>query len=222
VTLFSANYLEDESYVPDEFQRTAYLTRSILDLKSFQRPRKLALIKDICDRLCAVSDAEYLIYSNSNIAVMPHFYLAIARIIEQGYDAFVINRRTISKTFKRLRDIPFMYSEIGKPHSGHDCFIFRRDAYANYDFGSACIGVPKIGKIIFLNLIFNAQKFHEFSDIHLTFHLGNDRYWKSPELIDYFEHNEAELIRIFKQYAEQHPLPDHPHIKKLGDRYLHP
>jgi len=71
-----------------------------------------------------------------------------------------------------------------------------------------------------LNLIMHAEKFYEFQDWHLTFHLGNDRVWKAPELQDYFDHNEAELIRILRHYAAQETLPAHPQMQKLIDRYL--
>jgi hypothetical protein len=219
VTLFSAQYPEDHAQVPTWFQKTPDLDRSILDIKRFYKSRKLPLIKDICDRLFAATQADYLIYTNVDIALMPHFYITVARIIKQGYDAFVINRRTISQTYETIEDIPLMYSEIGKSQGGHDCFIFRRDVYPNYDLGTACIGVEKVGKVMLLNLIFHAKRFIEYNDLHLTFHLGNDRTWKSPDLTDYFEHNEAELSRIFNSYAATHSLPNHPQIQKLIDRY---
>jgi hypothetical protein len=222
VALFSAQYFEDRSQVPPDFQTTPDLTRSILDLGNFYQPRKLPLIQDILDRLDRATHADYLIYTNVDIALMPHFYVAVAEIIAQGYDAFVINRRTISKTYQKVQEISLMYSEIGVPQGGHDCFIFSKSAYSQYELGSACIGVEKIGKVLLLNLIFHATKFYEFRDLHLTFHLGNDRTWKSPELSDYLVHNEAELIRIFKHYATIKPLPQHPQIQKMIDRYSPP
>jgi len=222
VALFSAQYFEDRSQVPPDFQITPDLTRSTLNIGNFYQPRKLPLIQDILDRLDRATHADYLIYTNVDIALMPHFYIAVAELITQGYDAFVINRRTISKTYQKVQEIPLMYSEIGTPQGGHDCFIFRQSAYSQYDLGLACIGVEKIGKILLLNLIFHATKFYEFRDLHLTFHLGNDRAWKSPELSDYLAHNEAELIRIFKHYAAIKPLPQHPQIQKMIDRYLTP
>ncbi len=68
----------------------------MLDCGRFAVPRKLPLIKDILGRLYDASDAEYFIYTNVNIGLMPNFYVAVNAIIESGYDAFVINRRTIS------------------------------------------------------------------------------------------------------------------------------
>jgi hypothetical protein len=220
VSLVAVAYPEDQDFIPDLFLKTPALDRSVLDIRSFQKRRKLPLIKDICDRLYeAVPDADYLIYTNVDIALMPHFYLTVARLIEQGWNGIVINRRNISKTHTQIADLPLMYSEIGKAQGGHDCFIFRRSVYPKYDLGTACIGAAKVGKVMLLNLIYHATRFVEHNDFHLTFHLGNDRVWKSPDLDDYFEHNETELIRIFHQYETVGNLPDHLQIQKLIDRY---
>ncbi|MCR4288341.1 MAG: hypothetical protein NUW09_10065, partial [Deltaproteobacteria bacterium] len=132
VELYTAQYPEDRSFVPDGFQPTRDLDRSVMDLGSFREKRKLPLIKDILDRLYEAVDAEYMIYTNVDIALMPHFYLAVDKFIDEGHDAFVINRRTISGRRKLVKDIPLMYAELGKPHPGHDCFVFRRDAYGKF------------------------------------------------------------------------------------------
>ncbi|NJL21246.1 MAG: hypothetical protein HC895_11150 [Leptolyngbyaceae cyanobacterium SM1_3_5] len=169
VSLFSAQYLEDRSIVPDDFQQTPNLDRSVQDLGLFQKPRKLPLIVDILDRLYAATEADYLIYTNVDIALMPSFYLAVQGAIEQGYDALAINRRTISKTYSSLSEIPLMFAEVGTPQGGHDCFVFRRDVYPKYRLGNTCIGAAKIGKVMLLNLMIHGQKFFEFRDWHTTF-----------------------------------------------------
>ncbi|NEN93578.1 MAG: hypothetical protein F6K48_33760, partial [Okeania sp. SIO3H1] len=47
VTLYSAQYPEDESIIPDGFVKTPNLETSVLDVGKFLVPRKLPLIKDI-------------------------------------------------------------------------------------------------------------------------------------------------------------------------------
>lgn len=222
VTLYSAQYASDHEIIPDDFQKTPDLQDSVLNFGRFQRDRKLPLLRDILDRLYAATDADYLIYTNVDIGLMPNFYLAVQKLIEQGYDAFVVNRRTISKTYQSPAELPLIYAQVGKPHGGHDCFIFKRDVYPYYELGTACIGAGRIGKVLLLNLICNAQKFIEIQDLHLTFHLGDDRVWKSPEFSDYFDHNDRELVAILKHYLEQESLPDHPIIQTLRDRYFAP
>ncbi len=116
VTLYYAKFFDESISMPEEFRATRDLERSILDIATFEHKRKLPLLKDILDRLYEVaSEAEYLIYTNVDIALMPQFYLVINELIEKGYDAFIINKRIISKTYQSVLDIPLMYSEIGKP-----------------------------------------------------------------------------------------------------------
>src|SRR4030065_1772620 len=77
VILVSAQYPEDIPLVAKEFLLTPNLDRSVLDISTFSKKRKLPLIRDIMNRVYETSDAEYLIYSNVDIALMPHFYLAV-------------------------------------------------------------------------------------------------------------------------------------------------
>ncbi|HOP46456.1 MAG TPA: hypothetical protein PK874_02230 [Desulfobacteraceae bacterium] len=173
------------------------------------------MIKDILDRLYEATDADYMIYTNVDIALMPFFYIVVNRIIESGYDAFVINRRTISKTFERPEDIPLMYSQVGEKHRGYDCFVFKRSAYPEYQLGNTCIGTGRIGAVLAVNLIYNAKQFKEFTDLHVTFHIGNDKVWKSRKLNEYLLYNENELKKVLQYYdVLQNPL-DYEFIKKM-------
>ncbi len=212
VALYSAQFLEDSSIVPKGFVKTRNLEYSVLDLKEFKIKRKLPLIKDILDRFYEKTDADYLIYTNVDIAVMPHFYVAIKNIINQGFDAFIINRRTISETYKSVEQIPLMYADLGTKHPGCDCFVFKRSAYKNYKFGSACIGANLIGKILATNLICNADNFIFLKDLHLTFHIGDDRSWRNTTLHDYTLHNLQEMNKIVAYYSKEKKLKKHPII----------
>jgi hypothetical protein len=196
VRLFSAQYPEDHSIVPSDFQRTPDLEKSVLDYGSFRKERKLPLIKHILDRLYDSTDAEYLAYTNVDIGLLPYFYLAVGHFIDAGYDAFVINRRTISDRFRDLKEVPLMYAEIGAAHRGWDCFVFPRDAYPDYELGSVCVGAPRVGLALIANLVAHARSFREFKDEHLTFHLGNDRPWGRSPYSDYADHNARESLRV--------------------------
>jgi hypothetical protein len=219
VDLRSAQYYEDRPLVPSGFQKTPDLDRSVLDFGTFQVKRKLPLLKDILDRLYGATEAEYLIYTNVDIALMPHFYIAVDRLITLGYDAFIISRRVIPKTYTHPHDIPLMAAQVGEPHVGHDCFVFKRSVYSDYFLGNVCIGAARVDEVLALNLIYHAQKFERFSDLHLTFHIGNDRVWKSASQADYFVYNESELDRVLKHYdVLQNPL-DHPVVDRLLELY---
>lgn len=205
VTLLSAQYEEDRKVVPDFLRTTPDLTHSVLDFGEFKRKRKFPILKDILDRMYdAAPDAEYLVYTNVDIALMPGFYLALDALIGEGFDAFVINRRTITDRYKRVEEIPLMYSESGESHPGHDCFVFRRDAYPGFRLCNVCIGINWVGRALIYNLVCHAQNFKEFKRKHLTFHLGNDKTWKKDEYTDYVAHNKRELLKILAELERQY------------------
>lgn len=200
VRLFATHYSEDRSAAPDGFEICPDLTRSILDVGRFERPRKLPLLADILKRLHdAAPDAEYLIYTNADIALKPDFYIAVEGLINDGYDSFVINRRTISASHSSVEDIPLMIAEAGKPHPGHDCFVFPRETLGRYFFGDVCLGVSGVGRAFILNLACYAKRFAEFKDLHLTFHIGSDKPWKSEGFADYAQFSRQQVDRVIEE-----------------------
>jgi len=204
VIQLTAQHKEDRHLIPQEFVITRDLGRSVLDLKYFKIPRKLPLIKDILDRLYNQSNAKFLIYSNVDIALQPYFYQTVSEIIKQGYDAFVINRRSIPGHYSTSTEISLMYAEIGKKHPGFDCFVFHRNLYKKLDLGQICIGTTKIGVTLISNFICKAKKFKLFEDLHLTFHIGEVREWQDERYNDYTEHNEKEALQILLNLKKKH------------------
>ncbi len=216
VAQYTAQYPEDHPIIPDSFIRTPDLDRSILDFGSFQVPRKLPLIGDILGRLYNASDAEYFIYTNVDIALMPNFYVAVNEIIDAGYDAFIINRRTLPPHYRSVSELPIMYTDIGQSHPGYDCFIFRRECVPRFLLGNVCIGAPKIGVVLAANLICFAKRFKEHANVHLTFHIGNDLSWQNPVLNDYFIHNKNETEKILNSLASMFDLNNLPAVGMRG------
>jgi len=208
IQLFSAHFPEDNLMSPKHFTQTPLLNRSVLDKGNFTHKRKLPLIKDILDRLYELSKADFFIYTNVDIALQPFFYTCIAQLIYKGFDSFVINRRTISKTNTNLDSIPLMQAENGTSHPGYDCFVFKRDFYPHFTLGNSCIGADAIGKIMLTNLILHSKKFSIFKELHLTFHLGDDRSWKNPLFNEYDKHNKKELVTILETHKNTTKISD--------------
>ena len=196
VMLYAANYIEDQIMVPDDFISLEPLENSILDFGTFKSKRKLPLISDILHRLYERSEAEYFIYTNVDIALKPDFYSTVNEIIQKGYDAFLINRRTIPNKYRQIEELPFMYKEFGESHPGYDCFVFRRDASPNFRLKNICIGINYVGLALLKNLACHGNKFKIFEDLHLTFHIGNEKSWKLDEYADYRNHNEQEYYKV--------------------------
>lgn len=216
VELFSAQYAEDRKIVSADFTMTPDLERSVMDFGKFKLKRKLPLLKDILDCLSAATDAEYLIYTNVDIALQPHFYLTVNSIIEQGIDSFIINRRTITETYQELEQIPLMYAQVGKKHPGRDCFIFKKQFYKHYKLGNVCIGAGRVGAVLALNLMYNSLFFEEFRDLHLTFHIGEQRVWREDKFQDYNSHNRCEWDAILKYFQMRSPHTRSELIDKMA------
>ncbi|MEQ9287548.1 MAG: hypothetical protein RIG77_11595 [Cyclobacteriaceae bacterium] len=182
IELLSAQFEEDQAIIPDFIDTTPDLTRSILEHGHVNTKKKLPFIKDILDRAYNNSrEGDYIIYSNVDIALQPFFYEFVFKKIGVGLDAFVVNRRTISKSYSGVDNMNEMYSEIGKEHPGFDCFIFSREIYKEFVLGEAVLGANWIGRVLILNLIAFSQNFKLFNDRILTFHIGDDMAWKTPE-----------------------------------------
>lgn len=196
--------LRDEPPVPlpGEFITLPGLQRSIIDIKKLKQKRNLPLIKDILDALYKASDAEYMIYTNVDIALQPYFYQAVSRLIQKGNDAFIINRRTIPGKYKTIPEIPPMLAEIGEKHQGWDCFVFHRSLYPRFRLGNACIGTGWIGRVMITNMACFARQFRIFEDLHLTFHIGNDKIWQNPQWDDYLAHNKNECRQILVDFDQ--------------------
>ena len=221
VALFTAQYAEDRSMVPDGFTATPDLTRSVLDVGQFKGRRRLPLLVDILDRLYDATEAPWLIFTNIDIAVMPHYYLTVSRLIQSGQDAFVINRRTVSDEYQAVEQIPLMYALIGVPHEGHDCFVFGRDVYRQFRLGLVSVGAPWVGRVLLWNLLRYSQRFEEFKAHHLTFHLGVTD-WASAVHSEYAAHNQRELQKVFARLREEGvPLekgaPLFPYVAEIWD-----
>lgn len=192
VELYTTQFEEDRSIIPETFTQLTNLDRSVLDLRTFQKSKKLPLVRDILDRLFEASDADYFIYTNVDIALKPHFYSTVASLLEE-HDALVINRRTISNEYTEVKEIPLMWSELGKAHGGFDCFVFKREAYPKYRFSNTCIGAKGVGVVLYANLIAHAKSFKLLKESDLTFHIGNDMVWKSDILNDFERYNTQQV-----------------------------
>jgi hypothetical protein len=97
-----------------------------------------------------------------------------------------------------------MYTEIGISHNGYDCFVFKREMYPKFILGNICIGTAWIGRALLANMVVLGNKFKEFRDRHITFHIGDTLSWRNEEYRDYFLHNRGEYQKIFAHLESSH------------------
>ena len=174
VELYTVSFGEDHEVIPGYFNKLPDLKRSVLDIGQFSKPRKYPILIDVLKALYNASDAEYLIYSNVDISLMHHFYVAVAEILKEGYDAVLVNRRGLSVKYKSVEELPLMYSDPGKPHPGFDCFIFKRELLNKIILENICLGVSFSEVALLHNFIAFAEKLKLVDDLHLTFHIGTE------------------------------------------------
>ncbi len=214
---FATFYRKDLSAVPADFTKTEPLERSVCDLRQFRISRPLPLLRDVLDRLYQSSQAEYFIYTNVDIALMPDFYLRVADSISQGYDAFTINRRSIASHYHSVDQIPQMQADEGAPHPGYDCFVFRRDAYPSYLLGDVCLGSGHVDLPLVCSMIAYAKKFIDVTDAHLTYHIGDALNWWRWEYRDYLLYNDREAAKAVRELARSTGFQQklRPHIRLM-------
>lgn len=211
-------YPEDESMVPFDFTKTKCLTRSTID-GNFNIKRKLPYFEEMLQRLYATSDADYFIQTNADIGLMPHFYLLVKSLIDEGNDSFVITKRILPEQIKD-NPLPLIYSYLGNPHAGHDCFVFRRDIYPKMEIGEIIMGTPWSETTLITNMIAYSDNFTEYKNAHATFHLGDRRIWIGKDYNDYRILNTNEFARVLKKLSRKnkkilkHPTIIHQ-LKKL-------
>jgi hypothetical protein len=174
INLCATHFDEDNSIVPVGFLSLSNLTRSVLDVNPKLSGKKLPLIADIFDKFNEVPDADYYIYTNADIALMPYFYNVVHQYVLQGYDAIVINRRRISKKYADEDNLEMMYADIGKSHPGFDCFVIKKELISCLILDHICVGIPFVEVALVHNLFSFAKKPLFLPDAHLTFHIGFD------------------------------------------------
>ncbi len=220
IELYASKYSDEETIIPSDydFQYTRDLDRHIALVKKFRTKRKLAILKDILERLYEATDADYLIYTNVDIALVPHFYISIQYLIDQGYDAFAISRRTVPDT---ITDINLLYTVAGTFHKGADCFVFKRELYPLMPLNNICIGTKWIDDALLTILTCHAQNFAWFRDMHLTFHLGDNQIWLKEQ--EYQNHNRDEFANILDVLkADGIYKDDSPLFNDRHDQIYHP
>jgi len=217
VRLLTTQYPEDHEIIPDFFEKTPDLERSVLDLDSFSPERKLPLIHDVIDRLRThAGDADYLIYTNSDIGLMPNFYLAIKELARK-HDAMIINRRTIPRSYDSVDQLQLIYAEAGELHPGFDCAIFTPQLAQKMELEGLCVGIARFYRGICMILAGHAERLTIFRDLHLTFHIGNDMAWTQQTWRPYARHNMREYRKTIERLEQSiGPIKKHPAARGMA------
>ena len=215
VELFAIKNKFDNIKLPPEFKFTNDLERCCYDITdSLPQKKSFPLIGDILSSLFNASDAEYFVYTNIDIGLLPHFYDFINREIKKGFDALCINRREMPKYINEkkidINNFKILFSKKGKYHSGADCFVFRRESFMKMNLGNVFIGAPPIGAVLLNEVKKTSNNFRwinrEYKNFEqlLTFHIGSDKNWEQKNN-PYWAENIKQAKRIgyrFNNYLQ--------------------
>jgi hypothetical protein len=194
--LLALVFPEDEEIVPAQFKTRQLPNLSIRNIVDDNGMAKLPLLKDILLTAYHSTDAEYIIYTNVDIAVQPNFYEFVYEKIDAGLDGFIINRRRIPAGNFTPNDLEKLYQIEGKPHPGFDCFVFKRELIPLMELGNICIGIPFVEATLAHNLFALCRHFKLFDKEFLTFHLGMEIFKKRNKVL--YWHNRHEFFKKIK------------------------
>lgn len=231
VQIYSTQYPEDHKSIPNFVKKLPDLKRSVLDVNPKLNKRKLPLIADILTIAHQELHADYIIYTNIDIAVKPHFYAYVQKKIQEGHDAIVINRRRIAwqkkKAYNLEEDILEYFGAIGKSHPGFDCFVFKKELIQKFILGNICIGISFLETSIIHNIAAFAEKPIYVFDQDITFHLGtevlvsrrkNPFYWHNRTI--YFREIQPQLKKYWS--IKKFPYGEHSFLRRSISWTLNP
>ncbi len=172
--------------------------------------RNFIRLGDVLGAAHEESDSEWLVYTNSDIGLQPHFYREIADRIRGGWDAFCINRQDLPKAWRGQTldadHLETIWEAPGFAHRGIDCFVFRRELVPKLDLGDVFIGAPPVGLVLMQQIRKHARNFGWIKTGRHTFHLGSDRAWRQSMSSPYARANLRAAQGRFEPQRLQLPL----------------
>ncbi len=203
VQLLAVVHENEKDAVPQSFEVAPPLRRTVVDVRQFSAARPFPLLFDILGNAAAgAQPGSYLVFTNSDICLVPSFYRTVRSILARGVDCVVINRRTVDQ-LESFGEAPELAAlEAGSAHPGFDCFVFPAAWVQDFVSNAACVGVGWVMRSLLYNLAAKARRMVILRDAHLTYHYGDDRPWNAPELEEYTQHNLAEARVVVRALSE--------------------
>ncbi len=190
------------SLVPHDFEIRSCIHRRANDLKQFEHLPPLPFLFDVLGaaRDMPVKSHDYLVYTNFDIAVQPFFYNCLDYFIHTGFDAVIVNRRTLSKA-SLAAPIYIGHAEVGIAHPGMDCFIFPRAWISSFEITQAITGIGFVMRSLLYNLVAKSDNLLFLTSSHLTSHYGDDQPWNRPAFEEASLHNRNEALTLWEHFS---------------------
>jgi hypothetical protein len=222
IEFVSTQFSEDEAAVPEDFIKLPNLNRDCSKVGNFGTLRKLPLVDEVICRAREYAETSltkneqtFIVFTNVDIGLLPHFYCYAAWLIRVGHDVSIINRRQIKDCYGGVEDLPKMLSDFGYTHPGLDCFIFKSEYVDKFVSHDSIIGMAHVMRPLYFNLMVLARNPVLLTDAHATFHIGIDSEWQSAKYQDYANFNQEECLKLIKLLSED------PEIERKLTEFVH-
>lgn len=213
VSLYAVHFEDEDVQLQVDFERLPYLEKSVQDKCNFTNQLRLPLISEILKKGTAL-DADYIIYTNIDITIMPHFYSRVAELVADGTEGLIINRRRISERHFNHSELDKMELDKGLSHPGFDCFVIKNNLIDRFELADICIGVPYIGIAVSQNMFAFCESLKLITDEHLTYHIGLEIFKKrAPK--EYVRYNRNEFHKVMKYLLPITKLENWPYSNSI-------
>ena len=202
------------------FHLAPALTQCVHQETGMETAPALPYIDDILRKGLTCGEAPYLIYTNMDIILQPHFYRCVAKWLEESPDAVVINRRRIPEYFLE-EPLEKIWAQAGKPHPGFDCFILKKDLIRHFILDKICVGIPFVEVSLMHNIFAFAKTYRLETSLNLTLHIGEE---VMPEInkVLYQRNRRIYEQQIYPQLKSRLQADRFPHYpKNLLHRMIH-
>ena len=187
VSLYAVNFPEDESIIPEYLNRLPHLKNSVNKDYPTLTHRKLPFLQEIFDIIKENIDADYYIYTNSDITLRDTFYLKVKYFIKNyKLESLIINRRdNIPKFINNIRltkeHLNIITTLEGETHPGRDCFVMSKRVFHEINMKKIFIGCPPWGRILMEYLGKISKRIKILRNEYITFHIGCDNNHKNSK-----------------------------------------
>jgi hypothetical protein len=180
----------------------------VTQLHRFSVQRRLPLLSDILSECADSAAGDYIVFANTDICFVPHFYEAVDHFISKGHDALIINRRRVPQRFMNA-PLEVQMAHAGLDHLGFDCFVIKKTLIAQFFPAEVCMGVPPSGNDLFYNIFTFAGSPLLLTRMHLTWHIGVElvKEWGSGEYLSYNRSKWKKMLRALRSRMDISKFP---------------
>lgn len=169
-----AAHLEGERPQSGPWNSFVGLHRDSLSLSGLPETRRLPFLADVVSAFGDDSAYDFGILTNADIALHPLFYSTVSRLIERDPHSKSITRRSVYPGVP-IDSVDDLSSAPSTSHPGHDCIIFPSRIASRISLGHILLGAQFSDIPLIWSLRLADERFRIHGDLHLTFHLGDDR-----------------------------------------------